>query len=53
MKGEKASIVFGSDLLRDDFGPIVKGHAVNGVPLCTPVSSLSDLRVRIEMLIPL
>lgn len=30
-----------SDMSRPDFNPLVQGHEVDGVPLCTPVSNLS------------
>lgn len=36
----KDSIVVECDLSREDLVPIVKGHNVNGIPLCTPVSFL-------------
>lgn len=38
MDGDKGFLVFESDILRGDLAPIVMGHTVNGVSLCTPVS---------------
>lgn len=32
------TVVLQSDLSRSDLHPIVQGHKVNGIPLCTPVS---------------
>lgn len=32
----KATLIAESDLLRDDLDPMVRGHRVNGVALCTP-----------------
>ena len=36
----KGIIVIESDISRPDLNPMVQGHKVNGVPLCTPVSIL-------------
>lgn len=36
----KDSIVVECDLCREDLSPIVQGHNVDGIPLCTPVSYL-------------
>ena len=36
--GKGGRIVVRSDIARDDLNPLVQGHKVNGVPLCTPVS---------------
>ncbi|KAI0003486.1 ketoacyl-synt-domain-containing protein [Xylariaceae sp. FL0662B] len=33
---EKAHIVVEADVAREDFRPLVEGHEVDGVPLCTP-----------------
>ena len=33
---EKARIVVEADIAREDFSPLVQGHEVDGVPLCTP-----------------
>ncbi|RYO88001.1 hypothetical protein DL766_004976 [Monosporascus sp. MC13-8B] len=33
---KKAQIVVESDITRKDFRPLVEGHEVDGVPLCTP-----------------
>lgn len=37
------TIVVQSDLSRQDLRPIVQGHVVNGMPLCTPVSPSTRL----------
>ncbi|KAF4537425.1 putative polyketide synthase [Lasiodiplodia theobromae] len=34
--GTKATLIAESDLLREDLDPMVRGHRVNGVALCTP-----------------
>ena len=34
--GDKITVVAESDLMREDLDPIVRGHRVNGVALCTP-----------------
>ncbi|KAI0390134.1 hypothetical protein F5Y17DRAFT_462038 [Xylariaceae sp. FL0594] len=34
--GKKARLVVESDVARKDFRPLVEGHEVDGVPLCTP-----------------
>ncbi|KAF1811192.1 polyketide synthase [Eremomyces bilateralis CBS 781.70] len=34
--GKKVQLVFETDLLHPDLAPIVRGHKVNGVSLCTP-----------------
>jgi acyl transferase domain-containing protein len=39
----KDSIVVECDLSREDLVPIVKGHNVDGIPLCTPVSCLLSI----------
>ena len=36
-----------SDISRPDLNPLVQGHKVNGIPLCTPVSLLFVLRLLI------
>ena len=36
MTGRKGSIKVRSDISRSDMNPLVQGHKVNGVPLCTP-----------------
>lgn len=35
-EGSTATVVVESDLLREDLDPMVRGHRVNGVALCTP-----------------
>jgi hypothetical protein len=35
-------LVVEADLARDDLHPMVQGHQVYGVPLCTPVSNLDS-----------
>lgn len=47
MHGDKGFLVFESDILRGDLAPIVMGHTVNGVSLCTPVSVLTSLKAEI------
>lgn len=46
MVGEKGFLVFESDILRGDLAPIVMGHTVNGVSLCTP-SVYADIALTI------
>ena len=36
----QGSVVVDSDISRPDLNPMVQGHKVNGVPLCTPVKHL-------------
>ena len=38
---KQGSIIVESDISRPDLNPMVQGHKVNGIPLCTPVKSLS------------
>jgi iterative type I PKS product template protein len=35
-EGKMITVIFESDLLREDMDPMVRGHRVNGVSLCTP-----------------
>ena len=35
----QGSIIVESDISRPDLNPMVQGHKVDGIPLCTPVSS--------------
>lgn len=37
---EQGHIIVESDISRPDLNPMVQGHKVNGVPLCTPVRNL-------------
>ncbi|KFY21351.1 hypothetical protein V493_07486 [Pseudogymnoascus sp. VKM F-4281 (FW-2241)] len=36
IEGKMTTVVVESDLLREDLDPMVRGHRVNGVALCTP-----------------
>jgi acyl transferase domain-containing protein len=36
--GDELTVVVESDISRPDLNPLVQGHRVNGIPLCTPVS---------------
>jgi len=36
-KGDKMTLIVESDISRPDLNPLMQGHEVNGVPLCTPV----------------
>ena len=45
-QGDKVLLVFESDILRGDLAPIVMGHTVNGVSLCTPVSIPVNNRIQ-------
>lgn len=42
---EQGTIVVESDISRSDLNPMVQGHKVNGIPLCTPVSTLIPIKV--------
>ena len=35
--GDKITLTVESDIARPDLNPLVQGHQVNGIPLCTPV----------------
>ncbi|KAL8795408.1 MAG: hypothetical protein Q9195_002149 [Heterodermia aff. obscurata] len=37
----QGTIIVESDISRADLNPMVQGHKVNGIPLCTPVSDLA------------
>ncbi|GAW18495.1 hypothetical protein ANO14919_079710 [Xylariales sp. No.14919] len=34
--GAKEKIIFEADMMREDLNPLMKGHIVDGIPLCTP-----------------
>ncbi len=48
---DKGSIIVESDISRSDLNPMVQGHKVNGVPLCTPVSSFLTFSMSLSVLI--
>jgi len=39
-EGNNVTLIVESDIARPDLNPLVKGHKVDGVPLCTPVMAL-------------
>lgn len=41
----QGSIIVESDISRPDLNPMVQGHKVNGIPLCTPVKNLLAILV--------
>lgn len=43
LEESSTKLVVQSDIARDDLSPLVQGHAVDGIPLCTPVSSLTSV----------
>ena len=45
--GKAARIVLRSDISRADLNPLVQGHKVNGVPLCTPVSGSTSYHTQV------
>ena len=50
---DRGSIVVESDMSRPDLNPMVQGHKVDGIPLCTPVKNLLDFFVsRSALIIP-
>ena len=44
VNGEQGKIIVESDISRSDLNPMVQGHKVNGIPLCTPVSHLIPMK---------
>ena len=44
MNSGHSTLVIESDISRSDLNPMVQGHKVNGVPLCTPVSTSDSLQ---------
>ena len=40
VRENQGSIIIDSDISRPDLNPMVQGHKVNGIPLCTPVKNL-------------
>lgn len=42
----QGTLVLESDISRPDLNPLVQGHKVNGVPLCTPVGNLLNSIMR-------
>ena len=46
INGNQGLLVLESDISRPDLNPLVQGHKVNGVPLCTPVRNLLGFVMR-------
>ena len=46
VSGNQGLLVLESDISRPDLNPLVQGHKVNGVPLCTPVKNLIAFTMR-------
>ena len=44
--GNQGLLVLESDISRPDLNPLVQGHKLNGVPLCTPVGNLLTFIMR-------
>jgi len=44
INSQGGKLIVEADISRADLNPLVKGHKVNGIPLCTPVRSPSKLQ---------
>ncbi len=48
VNSEGGTLIIESDIARADLNPLVQGHKVDGIPLCTPVRHSTDLYMGIE-----